>query len=216
MIELKLNGLNELPQPLSEKEEEKYVHLAYKGDELAKDLLVKHNMRLVIYIANKYKNTKIEPEDLISIGTLGLMKAIHHYNPEKKIKLSTFASKCIENEILMNMRKTKKHSKNVSIQNSLHEDKEGNEFNLSDLLGTKKEEIEEKVEVKDDIIELKKIIEKLPMKEKEIIMFRYGIDCEKMKQSEIAKKYEISQSYISRIEKRILKKIKKEFGKTAG
>ena len=206
-----MRGYEELPNPLSAEKEEELLYLCKKGDENSRKLLIEHNLRLVFYVANKYKSAKTASEDITSIGTIGLIKAIDTFDPTKNIKLATYASKCIENEILMHFRRDKKTNNDVSLQNSINTDKDGNELSLADTIGTNRDKIEVEIEKKHDIRILKDLIMDLPDEEQRIICYRYGIDCEKKRQSDIAKIFDISQSYISRIERKILYKLKKEF-----
>ena len=198
-----------LPEPLSKIDEYNYLIKAQNGDIEAKNKLIEHNLRLVVYLSKKYDNTKIDLEDLVSIGTIGLIKGISTYKVDKNIKLATYASRCIDNEILMYLRKNKKRNADVSLEESLSYDSEGNELHLEDILGTEDDIVTKNIE--DD--DMKKIlieeINKLPKRDKEIISLRYGLFGRKeITQKELAKKLNISQSYISRIEKKVIKKIK--------
>lgn len=198
-----------LPEPLSKIDEYNYLIKAQNGDIEAKNKLIEHNLRLVVYLSKKYDNTKIDLEDLVSIGTIGLIKGISTYKVDKNIKLATYASRCIDNEILMYLRKNKKRNADVSLEESLSYDSEGNELHLEDILGTEDDIVTKNIE--DD--DMKKIlieeINKLPKRDKEIISLRYGLFGKKeITQKELAKKLNISQSYISRIEKKVIKKIK--------
>lgn len=198
-----------LPEPLSKVDEYNYLIKAQNGDIEAKNKLIEHNLRLVVYLSKKYDNTKIDLEDLVSIGTIGLIKGISTYKVDKNIKLATYASRCIDNEILMYLRKNKKRNADVSLEESLSYDSEGNELHLEDILGTEDDIVTKNIE--DD--DMKKIlieeINKLPKRDKEIISLRYGLFGKKeITQKELAKKLNISQSYISRIEKKVIKKIK--------
>lgn len=198
-----------LPEPLSKEEEEKYLLLFQNGDINAKNKLIEHNLRLVVYLSKKYENTKIDLEDLVSIGTIGLIKGINTYKMNKNIKLATYASRCIDNEILMYLRKNKKRALDVSLEDSLSYDAEGNELKLEDILGTEPDIVTKQLE--DD--DLKRIllneINKLPTRDKEIMKLRYGLfGTKEITQKELAEKLNISQSYISRIEKKVIKKIK--------
>ena len=185
-----------LPEPLSKEEEERYVNMFLNGDMTARDKLIEHNLRLVVFLAKKYENTKIDLEDLVSIGTIGLIKGVNTYQNDKNIKLATYASRCIDNEILMYLRKTKKKRTEVSFEDSLSFDSEGNELHLEDVLGT------------DDNIVTKPIEDELDKRDKEIIELRYGLSGKKeMTQKEVASMLGISQSYISRIEKKVIKKL---------
>ena len=198
-----------LPEPLSKEDEYNYLIKAQNGDIEAKNKLIEHNLRLVVYLSKKYDNTKIDLEDLVSIGTIGLIKGINTYKVDKNIKLATYASRCIDNEILMYLRKNKKRNADVSLEESLSYDSEGNELHLEDILGTEDDIVTKNIE--DD--DMKKIlieeINKLPKRDKEIISLRYGLFGKKeITQKELARKLNISQSYISRIEKKVIKKIK--------
>ena len=198
-----------LPEPLSKIDEYNYLIKAQNGDIEAKNKLIEHNLRLVVYLSKKYDNTKIDLEDLVSIGTIGLIKGISTYKVDKNIKLATYASRCIDNEILMYLRKNKKRNADVSLEEYLSYDSEGNELHLEDILGTEDDIVTKNIE--DD--DMKKIlieeINKLPKRDKEIISLRYGLFGKKeITQKELAKKLNISQSYISRIEKKVIKKIK--------
>ena len=198
-----------LPEPLSKEDEEKYLLLFQNGDINAKNKLIEHNLRLVVYLSKKYENTKIDLEDLVSIGTIGLIKGINTYKMNKNIKLATYASRCIDNEILMYLRKNKKRALDVSLEDSLSYDAEGNELKVEDILGTEPDIVTKQLE--DD--DLKRIllneINKLPTRDKEIMKLRYGLfGTKEITQKELAEKLNISQSYISRIEKKVIKKIK--------
>lgn len=203
-----------LPGPLDEKEEAEAIAALEKGDEGAKNKLVEHNLRLVVYIAKRFDNTGIDIEELISIGTIGLIKAVKNYNSEKKIKLATFASRCIENEILMYLRKMVKIKAEVSLDEPLNVDWEGNQLVLSDVLGTDGDMIYRDAESRVESDILRELFNKLNDRDKAIVGMRYGLYGEEEKtQKEIADLMNISQSYISRLEKKILLKLKKEFAK---
>ena len=198
-----------LPEPLSKEDELKYLVEASNGNEDAKNKLIEHNLRLVVYLSKKYENTKIDLEDLVSIGTIGLIKGINTYKMDKNIKLATYASRCIDNEILMYLRKNKKRNADVSLEESLSFDSEGNELHLEDILGTDKDLVTKELEDNDLKLTLLKEINRLPERDKEIIKLRYGLFGEKeITQKELAQKLNISQSYISRIEKKVIKRIK--------
>ncbi len=198
-----------LPEPLSKEEEIKYVKAFEEGSIEAKNKLIEHNLRLVVYLAKKYENTKIDLEDLVSIGTIGLIKGINTYKLDKNIKLATYASRCIDNEILMYLRKNRKRSGDVSLEESLSYDAEGNELHLEDILGTEADLVTKKLEDDDLKYTLMNEIEKLPERDREIMKLRYGLFGEKeITQKELAEKLNISQSYISRIEKKVIRKIK--------
>ena len=197
-----------LPEPLSKEEEEKYVTLFQNGDMSAKDKLIEHNLRLVVYLSKKYENTKIDLEDLVSIGTIGLIKGINTYKNDKNIKLATYASRCIDNEILMYLRKNKKRNQDVSLDESLSFDAEGNELHLEDILGTDTDIVTKDLEENDIKSIMLKEIDKLKDRDKQIMILRYGLKGnEEYTQKDVAELLGISQSYISRIEKKIIKKI---------
>ena len=212
-----IGGTDVLPPPLeNEKEEEVIGRLGTEDDQEAKKLLIEHNLRLVVYIAKKFDNTGVGVEDLISIGTIGLIKAINTFNPTKKIKLATYASRCIENEILMYLRRNSKTKMEVSIDEPLNVDWDGNELLLSDILGTDDDVISRRLEDEVEIALLGKAISKLTKREQMIIRLRFGIgNREGMEktQKEVADLLGISQSYISRLEKRIMKRLRKEIVK---
>lgn len=209
-----IGGVDTLPPPLDNEEERKYLSKIQKNEKGAKEYVIEHNLRLVVYIAKKFENTGINVEDLISIGTIGLIKAINTYNPEKNIKLATYASKCIENEILMYLRKTSNQKTEISIDEPLNVDWDGNELLLSDILGTESDIIYKTLEEKIDRELLKEALEKLPKREQNIMNLRFGLlsGTEKT-QKEVADMLGISQSYISRLEKKIVVKLKKEITK---
>ncbi|MGO1469813.1 MAG: RNA polymerase sporulation sigma factor SigE [Tissierella sp.] len=202
-----------LPKPLNTEEEAYYLN-NLKNDESIKGILIERNLRLVVYIARKFDNTKINIEDLISIGTIGLIKAVNTYDPDKKIKLATYASKCIENEILMHLRKTNRIKNEISFDEPLNIDWDGNELLLSDILGTEGDIIYKYIEEEVDKNLLNQAIETLSVREKTIIRLRYGLSSGFEKtQKEVADLLGISQSYISRLEKRIMKRLQKEMSK---
>lgn len=206
-----VGGSDDLPAPLSPAEEEKAINELASGSLEAKNLLVEHNLRLVVYIAKKFENTGVGIEDMISIGTIGLMKAINTFNANKKIKLATYASRCIENEILMYLRRTTKLKSEVSIDEPLNRDTDGNELLLSDILGTSEDLTSERLENEVYQKLLKTSISKLNKREKNIMELRFGFQSGKEKtQKEVADMLGISQSYISRLEKKIINKMKKE------
>ena len=197
-----------LPEPLSKEEEEKYVDMFQNGDLKARDKLIEHNLRLVVYLSKKYENTKVELEDLVSIGTIGLIKGINTYKNDKNIKLATYASRCIDNEILMYLRKNKKRKADVSLDESLSFDSEGNELHLEDILGTEKDIVTKDLEENDLRKIMLKEIGKLNVRDKQIMVLRYGLnDTKEYTQKEVAELLGISQSYISRIEKKVISKI---------
>ena len=205
-----IGGNDILPAPLStDKEGECIKNLIENNDEEAKSMLIEHNLRLVVYIAKKFDNTGVGVEDLISIGTIGLIKGINTFKPDKNIKLATYASRCIENEILMYLRKNNKTKLEVSIDEPLNVDWDGNELLLSDILGTDEDVISKGIESEVEKKLLYKAIEKLNHREKVIVEMRYGLnnkDGEEMTQKEVADSLGISQSYISRLEKKIIKR----------
>lgn len=203
---------NVFPDPLSKEEEEECVSKAKMGDSEARNKLIEHNLRLVAHIVKKYDHRKEDVDDLISIGTIGLIKGVDSYSYKHGTRLTTYAAKCIENEILMYYRSDKKHSKNVSINESVGFDKDGNEITLLDILKTPKPDYASDLHKKDSIKSLKEYFNVLTPREKDIIIKRYGLNNEnEVTQKEIAKKLGISRSYVSRIEKRALTKILREF-----
>lgn len=206
-----IKGSASLPPPLDPKEEEKILQ-DLDNNENAKQILAQRNLRLVVYIAKKFENTGIDLEDLISIGTIGLMKAINTFQVGKNIKLATYASRCIENEILMQLRRTTKIKSEVSIDEPLNKDGDGNELLLSDVLGTDDDITSKRIEDETDRRLLRAAIEKLSNREKEIMELRFGAKLEgkEKTQKEVADLLGISQSYISRIEKKIMKKMRKD------
>ena len=207
-----IGGSDILPPPLKGAQEQAALEALERGDEAAKQKLVEHNLRLVVYIARRFENTGINIEDLISIGTIGLMKAIGTYRLEKKIKLATYASRCIENEILMYIRKTANQKTEVSLDEPINMDCDGNELLLSDILGTDEDMIMRPLEDDVDICVLRQALRDLPDREREIVLMRFGLEGRReLTQKEVAQKMGISQSYISRLEKRIMLRLKKEF-----
>ena len=207
-----IGGSDVLPPPLKGAQEQAALEALEQGDEKAKQTIVEHNLRLVVYIARRFENTGINIEDLISIGTIGLMKAIGTYRLEKKIKLATYASRCIENEILMYIRKTANQKTEISLDEPINMDCEGNELLLSDILGTDEDTISRPLEEDVDKKVLHQALETLPPREQEIIFLRYGLEGRReLTQKEVARTMGISQSYISRLEKRILQRLRKEF-----
>ena len=207
-----IGGSDILPPPLKGAQEQAALEALEQGDEGAKQTLVEHNLRLVVYIARRFENTGINIEDLISIGTIGLMKAIGTYRLEKKIKLATYASRCIENEILMYIRKTANQKTEISLDEPINMDCDGNELLLSDILGTDEDTISRPLEEDVDKKVLHQVLETLPPREQEIVFLRYGLEGHKeLTQKEVAQTMGISQSYISRLEKRILQRLRKEF-----
>lgn len=211
-----IGGNEVLPTPLNAEEEANLLlRLGTAEDIHVKSVLIERNLRLVVYIARKFENTGVNVEDLISIGTIGLIKAINTFKPDKKIKLATYASRCIENEILMYLRRNTKAKSEVSIDEPLNVDWEGNELLLSDILGTDVDVIYRSIEDEVDKELLNKAIDKLTRREKKIVELRFGINAEgdEMTQKEVADMMGISQSYISRLEKKIISRLKKEIGK---
>lgn len=207
-----IGGADILPSPLKGKEEQETLAALEQGDENAKRSLVEHNLRLVVYIARRFEGASTNIEDLISIGTIGLIKAVRTYRTDKNIKLATYASRCIENEILMHMRKVSNLKAEVSLDEPINMDGEGNELLLSDILGTDEDVIQRPMEDAVDIMILKKAVSDLPEREREIILMRYGmLGRKELTQKEIAQNMGISQSYISRLEKKILLKLRKEY-----
>jgi RNA polymerase sporulation-specific sigma factor len=204
-----INSTNILPPPLNDAEEEKNLIEFKNGSIEARNILITHNLRLVVYIAKKFESTKINIEDLISIGSMGLIKAVQTFKMEKNIKLATYASRCIENEILMHLRKTQKSRQDVSLDEVLNVDSEGNEMVLADILCSEDDQALDEMTKAEDERKLFEAIESLSKKEKEIISMRYGLfGKEELTQKEVADLMGISQSYISRLEKRIIDKIR--------
>ncbi len=206
-----IGGSDVLPPPLKGCQEQEALEALEKGDEAAKQQLIEHNLRLVVYIARRFENTGINLEDLISIGSIGLIKAIGTYRLDKNIKLATYASRCIENEILMYIRKTAAQKAEVSLDEPINMDYDGNELLMSDILGTEEDMILRPMEDDVDLQVLRQALRELPEREREIILMRYGLDGRKeLTQKEVAQKLGISQSYISRLEKRIMLKLRRE------
>ncbi len=204
-----VGSTDKLPEPLSKEDEIKFVELSMQGDEFARNKLIEHNLRLVVFLSKKYENTGVDLEDLVSIGTIGLIKGVNTYKLDKNIKLATYASRCIDNEILMFLRKNKRRRGEISFEDSLSYDSEGNELHLEDILGTSddvvtrglEEEIEKKI--------LYQELSKLKDRDREIMIMRYGLLGKKeMTQKEVAEALGISQSYISRIEKKVISRLK--------
>ena len=198
------------PKPLSHGEEKLYLKRCKEGDQTARNMLIEHNMRLVAHVVKKYQCQDYDTEDLLSAGTIGLIKAVTTFNPQKASRLSTYAARCIENELLMYFRAKKKHSKEVSLYEPIGTDKEGNEIHLLDILGTQKMDLIKKIEQKENIKRIYEELEKMEMnKEKKTLIMRYGLyGREPMTQKEVAKKLHISRSYVSRIEKKALMLLK--------
>ncbi len=207
-----VNGSDTLPAPLPPEQENELILLLSNGDEQAKNELIEHNLRLVVYIAKKFENTGINLEDLISIGTIGLIKAVNTFRSDKNIKLATYSSRCIENEILMYLRKNNGIKNEISIEEPLNVDWDGNELLLSDILGTDANEISKNIETEAEIEQLRKALSGLSERERKIMCLRFGLVGTKREytQKEVADMLGISQSYISRLEKKILEKLKEE------
>ena len=206
-------GAPSLPPPLTPEQEKALLTRMMAGDRAARDDLITHNLRLVVYLAKKYENTGVPAEDMISIGTIGLIKSINTFNPEKNIKLATYASRCIENEILMYLRRNNKTKMEVSIDEPLNVDWDGNELLLSDILGTDEDVIYRGIENEVERKLLMNAVSKLSKREKTIVRLRFGlgtVDGQEMTQKEVANLLGISQSYISRLEKKIMRQLKKE------
>ena len=204
-----VGSLDKLPEPLSVEDEIKYVTLSMQGDKSARDKLIKHNLRLVVFLSKKYENTKIDLEDLVSIGTIGLIKGVNTYRLDKNIKLATYASRCIDNEILMFLRKNKKRRTEVSFEDSLSFDSEGNELHLEDIIGTDSDVVTRPLESEVEKKILYTEISNLNDRDKTIMSMRYGLFNNKERtQKEVASILGISQSYISRIEKKVINKLK--------
>ena len=209
-----LAGAEALPKPYTADEEQLRINRLMQGEEDVRQDLIEHNLRLVVYIARKFDNTGVDIEDLISVGTIGLIKAVNTFNADKNIKLATYASRCIENEILMYLRRIVKLKGEISLDEPLNVDWEGNELLLSDILGTDNDIVYKGIESDAEKEMLSVAISKLSPREKEIMNMRFGLDGrEEMTQKEVADKLGISQSYISRLEKKIVLRLKKEFKK---
>ena len=209
-----IGGSDVLPAPLKAEAEQDALARLEEGDEEAKQLLISHNLRLVVFIARRFENTGINLEDLISIGTIGLIKGINTYRRDRNIKLATYASRCIENEILMHIRKTSGHKAEISLDEPINMDCDGNELVLSDILGTDENVVTGKLEEAVDLQLLHQALANLPQREREIVNMRYGLEgLQERTQKEVAEYLGISQSYISLLEKKIMQKLKKEFFK---
>ncbi len=203
-----VGATDKLPPPLSKEEELEYLIKAKKGDEEARNKLIEHNLRLVVFLAKRYENTTYDIEDLVSIGSIGLIKGINTYKIDKNIKLATYASRCISNEILMFLRKNKKKRSEVSLEEALNYDSEGNELHLEDILGTDSELVPKEYEKKVDKEILNREIAALNPRDREIMTLRYGLNnTVEYTQKEVAQMLGISQSYISRIEKKVVRKL---------
>ena len=206
-----IGGSEVLPPPLKGQEEQDALEGLERGEERCKQLLIEHNLRLVVFIARRFENTGVNLEDLISIGTIGLIKAVGTYRRDRNIKLATYASRCIENEILMHIRKISGQKAEVSLDEPINMDYDGNELLLSDILGTDEDTVSGKLEEDVDLCLLRQALKELPDREREIVLMRYGLEGRKeLTQKEVACKMGIAQSYISRLEKRIMLRLKKE------
>ena len=206
-----VGGTDVLPPPLKGGEEQEALEHLEQGSEEAKQLLIERNLRLVVFIARRFENTGVNLEDLISIGTIGLIKAISTYRRDRNIKLATYASRCIENEILMYIRKIANQKNEVSLDEPINMDYDGNELLLSDILGTEEDMILRPMEDDVDLCLLRQAVQELPQREREIVQMRFGLGgVKELTQKEVAQKMGISQSYISRLEKRIMQRLKKE------
>ena len=209
-----VGGADVLPPPLKGEEEQRALAGLEAGEEAAKQRLIEHNLRLVVFIARRFENTGINLEDLISIGTIGLIKAIGTYRRDKNIKLATYASRCIENEILMHIRKISCQKAEISLDEPINMDYDGNELLLSDVLGTDENTVTGRLEDEVDLMLLRKALGELPPREKEIMVMRYGLEGRReLTQKEVAGVLGISQSYISRLEKRIMLRLRREIRK---
>lgn len=204
-----VGSADKLPEPLSKEDEIYYIEKSINGDIKAKDKLIEHNLRLVVFLAKKYENTNVDLEDLVSIGTIGLIKGINTYKMDKNIKLATYASRCIDNEILMFLRKNKRRRGEISFEDSLSFDSEGNELHLEDILGTDADIVTKELESEIEKKLLYEEISKLNKRDRQIMILRYGLyNNEEMTQKDVAELLNISQSYISRIEKKVIKRLK--------
>ena len=209
-----INGPQKLPPPLSREEEEQIFSLLTKGDKAAAEKLIVHNLRLVVYIAKKFENSGVPIDDLISIGTIGLIKAVNTFSPERSIKLATYASRCIENEILMYLRKTSNMKNEVSIEEPLNTDWDGNELLLCDILGSEADIVNKDIEQELEKKLLLQAVDKLNSREKLIMEMRFGLNSKKeFTQKQVADELGISQSYISRLEKKIIKRLRNDLKK---
>ncbi|MCI8777596.1 MAG: RNA polymerase sporulation sigma factor SigK [Bacilli bacterium] len=203
-----IGSADKLPEPLSKDEEIKYVEKSMNGDILAREKLIEHNLRLVVFLSKKYENTGVDLEDLVSIGTIGLIKGVNTYKLDKNIKLATYASRCIDNEILMFLRKNKRRKTEVSFEDNLSYDSEGNELHLEDILGTENDIVTKGIENETERKILYEEIEKLNPRDKQIMILRYGLfNHKELTQKDVANLLGISQSYISRIEKKVIRRI---------
>ena len=212
-----IGGSDVLPPPLKGAEEQQALEGLENGDEEQKQRLIAHNLRLVVYIARRFENTGVNLEDLISIGTIGLIKAIGTYRRDKNIRLATYASRCIENEILMHIRKISNQKTEISLEEPINMDGEGNELLLSDILGTDDDVVSRALEEDVDLCCLRQALARLPQREKEIVTMRFGLEGrQELTQKEVAQQMGISQSYISRLEKRIMLRLRKELDRLTG
>ena len=212
-----IGGSDVLPPPLKGTEEQRALEGLENGEEEQKQRLIEHNLRLVVYIARRFENTGVNLEDLISIGTIGLIKAIGTYRRDKNIRLATYASRCIENEILMYIRKISNQKTEISLEEPINMDGEGNELLLSDILGTDEDVVFRGLEEDVDLCCLRQALQRLPEREKEIITMRFGLEGrQELTQKEVAQQMGISQSYISRLEKRIMARLRKELDRLTG
>ena len=204
-----IGSADKLPAPLSKEDEVKFVTLSMDGDKNARSKLIEHNLRLVVFLAKKYENTGVDLEDLVSIGSVGLIKGVNTYKLDKNIKLATYASRCIDNEILMFLRKNKRRKGEISFEDNLSFDSDGNELHLEDILGTDSDIVTKGLEEETNKKLLYEEIEKLSDRDKKIMVLRYGLyNSEEMTQKDVAKLLGISQSYISRIEKKVIRRLK--------
>ena len=204
-----IGSADKLPEPLSREEEQEYVKRSMNGDEMARSKLIEHNLRLVVFLAKKYENTGVDLEDLVSIGSVGLIKGVNTYKLDKNIKLATYASRCIDNEILMFLRKNKRRKGEISFEDNLSFDSDGNELHLEDVLGTDSDIVTRGLEKEIEKKILYEEIEKLSSRDKKIMILRYGLfGHEEMTQKDVASLLGISQSYISRIEKKVIRRLK--------
>ena len=204
-----VGSADKLPEPLSKEQEIEYVTKSMNGDEMARAKLIEHNLRLVVFLSKKYENTGVELEDLVSIGTIGLIKGVNTYKLDKNINLATYASRCIDNEILMFLRKNKKRRGEVSFEDSLSYDAEGNELHLEDILGTEADVVTKGLEEETEKKLLYEEIAKLNGRDKQIMILRYGLyNTPEMTQKDVANVLGISQSYLSRIEKKVIRRLK--------
>ena len=209
-----IGGSDVLPAPLKPEEEQRCIEALDRGDPQAKQILIEHNLRLVVYIARRFENTGVGIEDLISIGTIGLIKAVNTFKADRKIKLATYSSRCIENEILMHIRKISGQKQELSLDEPINTDWDGNELLLSDILGTDGDTVMRPLEDDVDHQLLREALERLPEREKTIMVLRYGLGgCKEKTQKEVAELMGISQSYISRLEKRIVLRLRREISR---